>query len=93
MTPRWAQRLDDAAAFTAAAVIVAGGIGYSVLFPTHWWRGVFTVAVGLLVAAGLRAGLPRQRAGLLVVRSRWFDVACFAVLGGGVLLFGFLAPR
>lgn len=63
------------------AVIVAAGL---VLFD-RWRRGAFVFGSALLLGALLRALIPTQRAGLLQVRGRFFDVAAMASVGVLVL--------
>jgi hypothetical protein len=53
--------------------VVAGG---------DWRLGVRILAVGLMVAAGLRLVLPARDAGMLAVRNRAIDVTVLAVMGG-----------
>ena len=47
----------------------------------HWREGAAIVGVALLLAAGLRALLTPEQAGLLVVRSRGPDVLTYGGLG------------
>ena len=68
------------------------------LAPEHWLRGVLIIASAFVVAGVARALLPDRRAGLLAVRGRMFDVACYLVLGGATIGFGvtaaaLMAPR
>lgn len=49
--------------------------------PQHWLRAVGVMATGMLVAGFFRLLLSHEQAGLLRVRSRPFDVACYWVLG------------
>lgn len=46
----------------------------------------YAVGVTMAVLALLRAVLPDSRAGGLVVRARWVDVAAMALLGGTVAI-------
>jgi len=46
-----------------------------------WSKGLYLVAVALLLGAGLRLVLPLRRAGLLAVRSRFLDVATLLLTG------------
>lgn len=55
-----------------AALLVANG---------RWRRGALVLGVAALGAAVLRLCLPAARAGLLVVRSKTFDVWALAVTG------------
>jgi hypothetical protein len=56
-------------------VLVVTALGLIVVAADHWARGTLILAAALILAAGLRLALPERRAGLLVVRSRTFDVA------------------
>lgn len=47
------------------------------LAPQHWLRAVASMTVGLLVAGLFRLVLSNEQAGLLRVRRRSFDVACY----------------
>lgn len=51
------------------------------LAPQHWLRAVGVLAAGMLVAGFLRLVLTNEQAGLLRVRGRPFDVACYWGLG------------
>lgn len=55
--------------------------------------GCILLGSGVLFAAAARAVLPARRVGLLVVRSRPFDVLVLLVLGGGIILFALIVPR
>lgn len=83
--PRSLQWLRDQVAFVAVAVIMLAAVGYLLVWPDHWRRGVGVIAVAVLVGGVLRLLLPRPKAGMLVVRARWFDVACYLVIGGVIL--------
>lgn len=60
----------------AAFVLVAFG---------YWRRGAAVMAFGVGVAAALRLTLTDDRAGLLVVRSRTFDVLTTASVSAAML--------
>lgn len=77
--------LRDELAFVVVAAILLAAVGYLAIWPDHWRRGVGIVALAALVGGVLRLVLPRPRAGMLVVRARWFDVACYLVIGGVIL--------
>jgi hypothetical protein len=47
----------------------------------------------VLFAAAARALLPARRVGLLVVRSRPFDVLVLLVLGLGIVVVALVVPR
>jgi hypothetical protein len=50
------------------------------------------VGTAVVAAAVFRLVLPSRRAGLLVVRSRLFDVTVLAVLGLAILALGLAVP-
>ncbi len=58
---------------------VAVGAGYAAF--GHWRRASLMVAGALVLAGLLRLVLPRDLAGLLVLRRKWIDVTVFTVLG------------
>ncbi len=69
----------------ALAVLAAVAAGLAVTLTGHWRIGLHVVGLALLLAAGLRTGLPERSAGLLAVRSRGLDAVLLLVLGTGVL--------
>jgi Flp pilus assembly protein TadB len=58
----------------------------------HLKSGTLVLAGVLLVAAVARLVLPDRRAGMLMSRRRWLDVAIFAALGIGLLVAGLGVP-
>lgn len=87
------QTLSSNLPFVVVLSIVAAGILYATVVPEHWLRGVVVTAIGVLVAGTCRLALSDRRAGLLRVRNRIFDAACYFTLGGALILFGSLLPR
>jgi hypothetical protein len=77
--------IEEQLAFLTVLVLLAAAWGYLIVEPGHWGRGAGVIAVAVLLAAVLRAVLPTRRVGLLAVRSRWLDVACYLALGGAIL--------
>ena len=73
------------AAFLAVFVVLASAFVYLLIEPGRWGRTSGVVAVAVLLAALLRAVLSDPRAGMLAVRSRWLDAACYLALGGVIL--------
>ncbi|MDO5504136.1 MAG: DUF3017 domain-containing protein [Actinomycetia bacterium] len=69
----------------AAGLVVA----LAFLWTDHMWRAGASFAGSLWLAAGLRAAFPEERAGGLVVRSRWLDVLILVLAGGLVALSAF----
>ncbi len=67
------------------------GVVYAALPPGHWRRGSAIMGVALLLGAVLRWVLG-NRAGLLAVRSRRFDVAWLLLAGTAVLVLAFWVP-
>jgi Protein of unknown function (DUF3017) len=67
--------------FGMVLLIELTGICWVLLAPQHWLRAVGVLSVGMLVAGTLRLVLSSEQAGLLRVRRRSFDVACYWALG------------
>lgn len=74
----------------AVVVLVLAGLGS--VAAGYWRSGLLLVAVALALAALLRLLLAPAEAGLLVVRSRTFDVAVLAVLGAGLAVLALVVP-
>jgi Protein of unknown function (DUF3017) len=87
------QTLHDEAPFILVLAIGAAGLCTVIIASQHWLRGVLIIASSLLIAAAARFMLPSRRVGLLAVRGRFFDTACYLALGGAIVLFGLLLPR
>jgi hypothetical protein len=73
-------------AFLAVLVVLVATFLYALVAPHRTGRASVGIATAMLLAALLRAVLPTPRAGLLVVRNRVFDAACYLVLGVVVLV-------
>ena len=89
MQARKARRTDwlrEQAPFTVVVLVALTSVGYLVLWPDHWRRGVGILALATFVAGSLRMVLPAQHVGMLAVRKRWFDAVCYFSLG--VLMVG-----
>jgi Protein of unknown function (DUF3017) len=72
-------------------LVVAGAVAglATIRIGTHNLKsGTLVLAGVLLIAALARLVLPDRRAGMLLSRRRWFDVAIFAVFGIGLLVAG-----
>ncbi len=77
----------------ALGVVLLGVVvGLALVAQAHWRQGLSLMGVSLLAAAVLRLVLPASRLGLLVVRSRPFDVAALALLGAAILGVTFQVP-
>ena len=66
--------------------LVVAGLVVGILFSAtdHHLRATVTLSASCLLGAVLRAFLPAERAGGLVVRRRWLDVLTLVVLGVAV---------
>ncbi len=70
----------------AAAVFGVAGAGVVRVLMEHWREGGVLLGGALLLAAVLRVVLTPEQAGLLTVRSRFVDVACYVGLGSAMVL-------
>lgn len=75
----------------ALVLLVAGG-GLVAITLGHWRRGMFLVGLAALIAALLRLVLRSRDAGLLVVRSRVFDVLVLSAMGAAVMILTTVVP-
>ncbi|MDO5285388.1 MAG: DUF3017 domain-containing protein [Actinomycetia bacterium] len=76
--------------FATVSLFLLGAL-YVALPPGHWRRGSAVMGCALLAGAVLRGALG-NRAGLLAVRSRRFDVAWMLLAGTAVLVLAFWVP-
>ena len=76
--------------FILVLLCAACGIAFSTF---HWRRGVIVVGGAVLLGALLRAVLTERQAGLLAIRHRGFDVACYLGLGAAVIIVALLLPN
>lgn len=67
-------------------------LGLVVVALGHWRGGVHAIAVALVVAGIVRGVLPRRDAGMLEVRSRWFDTVLLAAAGVAVWVLASTIP-
>ncbi|MCW2524614.1 MAG: hypothetical protein JWO63_2949 [Frankiales bacterium] len=73
--------------FLLVLVIEVLALGYASAAPEHWLRAVTAMSVGLVIAGLFRLALSNEQAGLLRVRRRLVDTACY--WGFGAAAFGF----
>jgi hypothetical protein len=73
--------------FLLVLVIEVFAIGYALAAPEHWLRAVTAMAIGLIIAGLFRLTLSNSQAGLLRVRRRLVDLACY--WGFAAAAFGF----
>ncbi len=76
--------------FVTVAIFAVGAM-FAMLPTGHWRRGSAIMGFALLVGAGLRL-LLGDKAGLLVVRARWFDVTAMLLMGVGITVLAFWVP-
>lgn len=70
--------------------VVLVGAGW--IFFGHWRMGSVIIGSAALFAAGLRLVLPREMAGLLVVRRRWVDVLVLLGMGVTIMVMAMTVP-
>lgn len=73
-------------------VLAIIGAGLIIVADDHFRRGTVLIAMGVCVAAGLRAVIPDDQAGLMRVRSRVLDVLTLGFLGLGSLVASLIVP-
>jgi hypothetical protein len=75
-------------------LLVLGGsaAGLGIVALGHFRTGCLLLGSSVLFAAVARAVLPPRRVGLLVVRSRPFDVAVLLVLGVALVILAAVVP-
>lgn len=69
--------------FVAGVILVA---------TRHWRRGSVMMGGAMVLGGLLRLLLPEKLAGLLVVRSKLFDVALMLGVGSAVMVLGMIVP-
>ena len=85
---RWFYRQDlREYPFLLVLVIEVLSMAYASAAPEHWLRAVTAMATGLVIAGLFRLALTNEQAGLLRVRRRLVDLACY--WGFGAAAFGF----
>lgn len=67
-------------------------VGVGLVFFGHWRLGSVVAGSAALFAAGLRLALPRDVAGLLVVRRRWVDVLVLVLMGVAIMAMAMTVP-
>ena len=76
------------------AVVVAGMIvGLVIVAFGHWRLGCLVVGAFLAVGGLERLMLPTEKAGLLRVRSRFFDVIILLGMGAAIIALSILVPQ
>lgn len=77
--PDLRSRLSVHAPFGVVLLVVL--VGFLRIAGQHWREGSVLLGLALLVAAGLRAFIAREKLGLLVIRSRVVDMLLYGGLG------------
>jgi hypothetical protein len=66
-------------------VVLTTLVGLGLVAFGPWRRGVALVGLALIFAAGMRLVTKESEAGMLRVRSRWFDVTVLTAVGASLL--------
>ena len=74
------------------SVLGLGVVGLAAVALDHFRSGCFLLGVAVLLAAVARLVLPVRRVGLLVVRSRAFDVLVLTTMGVALVVFAIIVP-
>ena len=74
------------------SVLGGGVVGLGAIAADHFRSGSLLLSFSVLFAALARAVLPARRVGLLVVRSRPFDVLVLLVMGVALLVLAIVVP-
>ena len=69
-----------------------GVVGLGLVALDHFRIGCLLLGVAVLLAAVARLVLPVRRVGLLVVRSRAFDVLVLSTMGAALVIFAIIVP-
>lgn len=73
-------------------VLGGGVVGLAAIALDHFRSGSLLLSVSVLLAALARAVLPPRRVGLLVVRSRAFDLVVLLGMGLALLVLAIIVP-
>ncbi len=74
------------------SVLGLGVAGLGAVGLDHFRIGCLALGVAVLLAALARLALPVRRVGLLVVRSRAFDVLVLSTMGVALVVFAIIVP-
>ncbi len=74
------------------SVLGLGVVGLGAVAFGHFRSGCLLLGVSVLLAGFARLVLPVRRVGLLVVRSRAFDVLVLASMGTALVVFAIIVP-
>jgi hypothetical protein len=79
--------------FALVLLVELLGLTLVALAPQHWLRAVGVLSAGLALAGLFRLVLSDEQAGMLRVRRRSFDVACYWGFGLLALLVALALPQ
>jgi hypothetical protein len=74
------------------SVLGGGVVGLAAVALDHFRTGCLLLGFSVLFAALARLLLPARRVGLLVVRSRAFDVLALAIMGVALVVLAIIVP-
>jgi len=73
-------------------VVACFAVGIGLVLALHWRRGAMMMGGATGLAGLLRMVLPEERAGLLVVRSRAWDVIVTGLTGAAMIVLALVVP-
>jgi len=73
-------------------VVACFVVGLVLILVNHWRRGSMVLGGATGLAGLFRLVLPPDRAGLLVLRSRWFDVVVTGLAGAAMIVLALVVP-
>lgn len=79
--------------FGVVLLIEVAGAASVAVAPQHWLRAVGVMSIGMAVGGLFRLVLSNEQAGLLRVRRRTFDVACYWGFGLLALIVALALPQ
>ena len=74
-------------------LVAIGLAGLALVAFGPWRRGVTLIGAGLIFSALMRALLRENDAGMLRVRSRWFDIAAMTGVGIAMIVLAAVIPN
>jgi len=86
----WLKRPSTTGGIIYLIVVALLLVGLGVVAIGDWRSGVTLMSVSFGLAFAARAVLPDERAGMLRVRRRLYDLTAMAVCGGTMLVLTFL---
>lgn len=83
---------ENLGGWALGVVLVAFCVGVVLVAMHHWRRGAVVMGGAVGLAGLLRLVLPERLAGLLVVRSKAFDVITCGLAGATMMVLGMIVP-